>query len=204
MNKTAKHKVYLMFTRTNTLLSKAIYKRTKEPYTHVAISLDDSLNEFYSFGRRYTPFMLPAGFAKESPFLGVYEKNPNTEIKIIYKEIDEYKYRLIKNKLTSMYQNRKDYKYDIIGILLCNKNITFKRDKHKFCSQFVSEILSMTDIVDIKKDVKHIRPSELYFMKDIKDGFSPFFEGSVYELMELGTKNYELPFINAVGCEKVY
>ena len=41
-------------------------------------------------------------------------------------------------------------------------------------------------------------------MKDIKDGFSPFFEGSVYELMELGTKNYELPFINAVGCEKVY
>ena len=90
------YKVYLMFSRSNTLLSKAIYQRTKEPYTHVAISTDENFREFYSFGRRYTNFMLPAGFAKESPFDGLYKRNQDIKIKIVSININKHQFDYFK------------------------------------------------------------------------------------------------------------
>ena len=175
------YKVYLMFSRSNTLLSKAIYKRTKEPYTHVAISTDENFREFYSFGRRYTNFMLPAGFAKESPFDGLYKKNQDINIKIVSININKHQFNKINNTIEMMYKNRFKYKYDILGLMFCNKNITLNRQNYKFCSQFVSEILNMNEIIDFEKGSKHIRPSEIAF----RDEFKTIFEGSVYELNNL-------------------
>lgn len=177
-NITKLHKLYLMFSRSNTMLSKAIYKKTKEPYTHVAISTDESFNEFYSFGRRYTNFMIPAGFAKESPFDGLYKKNQDINIKIMSIDISKEQLDEINNTVNMMYKNRFKYKYDILGLLFCNGNITLNRQNHKFCSQFVSEILKKNNIIDFSKGVKHIRPSEIA----LRDEFDTVFEGSVYEL----------------------
>lgn len=172
------HKIYLMFSRSNTLLSKAIYKKTKEDYTHVAISLDDTFDTFYAFGRRYPAFMLPAGFTKESPFNGLYEKNQDINIKIVSIEINESQYESISNHLSKMYDERFNYKYDILGVIFCNGNITLERKYHKFCSEFVSELLSSNGVINIFKSPKHIRPYELSKMKD----FDLEFEGNVYEL----------------------
>ncbi|MCQ4794568.1 hypothetical protein NE604_02805 [Anaerofustis stercorihominis] len=179
------YKIYLMFSRSNTLLSKAIYKRTKEDYTHVAISLDDTFDTFYAFGRRNPNFMLPAGFTKESPFKGLYEKNQDIKIKIVSIEINESQYESISNHLSKMYEERLDYKYDILGVMLCNGNITLNRKYHKFCSEFVSELLSSNGVIDIFKSPKHIRPYELSAMKD----FDLEFEGNVYELSRLYNKD---------------
>ncbi|EDS73277.1 hypothetical protein ANASTE_00997 [Anaerofustis stercorihominis DSM 17244] len=179
------YKIYLMFSRSNTLLSKAIYKRTKEDYTHVAISLDDTFDTFYAFGRRNPNFMLPARFTKESPFKGLYEKNQDIKIKIVSIEINESQYESISNHLSKMYEERLDYKYDILGVMLCNGNITLNRKYHKFCSEFVSELLSSNGVIDIFKSPKHIRPYELSAMKD----FDLEFEGNVYELSRLYNKD---------------
>ena len=179
------YKIYLMFSRSNTLLSKAIYKRTKEDYTHVAISLDDTFDTFYAFGRRNPNFMLSAGFTKESPFKGLYEKNQDIKIKIVSIEINESQYESISNHLSKMYEERLDYKYDILGVMLCNGNITLNRKYHKFCSEFVSELLSSNGVIDIFKSPKHIRPYELSAMKD----FDLEFEGNVYELSRLYNKD---------------
>ena len=51
-------KVYFIVTHTGTTLSKIIKFYTKKEYSHVSISLDEGLNQMYSFGRKhaYNPF----------------------------------------------------------------------------------------------------------------------------------------------------
>ena len=44
--------LYIVLTRTNTVMSKLIQIFKNYEYTHAAISLDKGLNQMYSFGRR--------------------------------------------------------------------------------------------------------------------------------------------------------
>lgn len=46
--------VYVVLTRTNTVISRLIQLFKKDEFTHAAISLDRDLANMYSFGRKYT------------------------------------------------------------------------------------------------------------------------------------------------------
>ena len=65
-------KIYLVLTHTGTILSRIIRIYTKDEFTHVSISLDDELNEMYSFGRLnpYNPFL--GGFVHENINYGTF------------------------------------------------------------------------------------------------------------------------------------
>ena len=54
-----KRHLYIVLTRTNTVMSNLIQILKNDEYTHAAISLDKELNHMYSFGRRntYNPFV---------------------------------------------------------------------------------------------------------------------------------------------------
>lgn len=54
-----KYSLYVVLTRTNTVISKVVQLVKKDEYTHAAISLDEELNYMYSFGRKYSyyPFI---------------------------------------------------------------------------------------------------------------------------------------------------
>jgi len=65
-------RIYIVLTRTNTLLSKMIGIIKKDEYTHASISLSRNLNCMYSFGRKnkFNPFI--GCFAKENLNEGVF------------------------------------------------------------------------------------------------------------------------------------
>lgn len=42
--------VYILLTRTNTVLSRTIGFSTGDPFTHVSLALDAELTQLYSFG----------------------------------------------------------------------------------------------------------------------------------------------------------
>lgn len=48
-----KKHIYIVLTRTNTLISRIIRLFMNDEYTHAAIALDKELNNMYSFGRKY-------------------------------------------------------------------------------------------------------------------------------------------------------
>ena len=52
-------KIYIVLTYTGTILSRLVKYYTKKEYSHVSISLDENLEEMYSFGRlnAYIPFI---------------------------------------------------------------------------------------------------------------------------------------------------
>ena len=45
-------KIYIILTQSGTLFSKTIRFFTGKPYNHASIGLNESLDEFYSFGRK--------------------------------------------------------------------------------------------------------------------------------------------------------
>lgn len=170
------HKMYLMFSKSNTILSKIIYILTKEKYTHVALSTDGSFKDFYSFGRRHYRFLLPAGFVKESPFRGMYKKDKNIQIKIASIDIDKEQYKNINEQMIKMYEDRFKYKYSIMGIVLFKLALNVNRKRHKFCSEFVGEVLKENNVLNIKQT----RPvSPMCLSENIE--LNTVFEGTVEE-----------------------
>ena len=111
-------KIYLLFVCTPSIVSRAIKKYTNDSYTHVAISVDPDMKEFYSFARRYSYSPLPAGFVMESLDNNFYRRNPKSQCKILSIDVTEEQYAAVKRKLKFMYENRYEYKYNLVGLLL--------------------------------------------------------------------------------------
>ena len=168
-------KIYLLFVCTPSIVSRAIKKYTNDSYTHVAISIDPDARNFYSFARRYTHSPLPAGFVMESLDSSFYKRNPKSQCKIVAIDVTEEQYAAIEEKLNFMYDNRYHYKYNLMGLLLYSQNINFQRKHHRFCSEFVSEILKENNIIYSHKHPEKIRPIELLNIENSID----VYEGTV-------------------------
>ena len=168
-------KIYLYFVCTPSIVSRAIKKYTKDSYTHVAISVDPDMKEFYSFARRYSYSPLPAGFVRESLNNSFYKRNGESRCKLVSIDVTEEQYASVKEKLKLMYENRYDYKYNLMGLLLYSQNISFQRKYHRFCSEFVSEILKENNIMYSQKSPQKIRPIDLTRIENSSD----IYEGTI-------------------------
>ena len=153
--------IYLLFTRSNTLMSRAIFWFTHDEYTHVSISADDALEDFYSFGRRVPYMMLPAGFTKESVYAGLYRSDSEMPCKLVRIKTEQGEVERIKTILGFFYRYRFQYKYSILGTVFCKLGIRYERMQHRFCSQFVSELLQECSIMQRDREPSLIKPSDL-------------------------------------------
>ena len=52
--------IYLLLTKSDTFVSKAIYLMTQDSYTHISISFEENLQPMYSCARKYTYSPIPA------------------------------------------------------------------------------------------------------------------------------------------------
>lgn len=51
--------IYLLLTKSDTFVSKAIYLMTQDSYTHISISFEENLQPMYSCARKYTYSPIP-------------------------------------------------------------------------------------------------------------------------------------------------
>ena len=89
--------IYLLLTKSNSFVPKAIYYMTQDDYTHISISFEESLQPMYSCARKYTYSPLPAGIKNESLISGFYFKN--SSIPCALYRIKVQKINIIKLKL---------------------------------------------------------------------------------------------------------
>jgi len=82
-------KVYIILSRSNTLLARFIRLVTKKYYNHASLSFDRSLETFYSFGRLNPKLMFPAGFITEGVKSGYFGLHPGTKIMVLERELPE-------------------------------------------------------------------------------------------------------------------
>lgn len=160
-------KLYIVLTHTGTLLSNLIKLYTKNDYSHVSLAFDEDLNEMYSFGRIYTYNAFIGGFVREYLDSGTFKRFKNTTTSVYELEVSDIQYKEIKNKVVMMYEKRKEYKFNFIGVFFVMFHKKIKRKNALYCAEFVKYALASGD-VDMKYLPDVIKPEDFKKVKDVK------------------------------------
>ncbi len=106
--------VYVLLTRTNTVLSRTIGKTTGDDFTHASLALDAELTRLYSFGRRFehNPFL--AGFVRESLTHGVFSWDDGIPCAVYALNVDDRVYAAVERRIRRMYELRRRYRYNLL------------------------------------------------------------------------------------------
>lgn len=152
--------VYLFFTRSGTILSRLIRFFTLDEFTHVSISADASLNNFYSFVRKNPRLPLPAGFTKESAYQGYIGRHPLMKCAFCELRVSDSAYTQILERLAVMNESSDFYQYSLLGVLLCAFGWELKRRRHYFCSQFVGDLLERSGAASLPKPSGLMHPDD--------------------------------------------
>ena len=148
--------IYILLTRSETYFSRLIHLATKADYTHSSIGFEGPTGPFYSFARKYRYLALPAGLVEEQ--VTVYRRAVPC---CLYElRVSEETYLRVRMKLRAMYLQRDCYHYSVLGVLACWFNLSFQRQHHYFCSQFVAETLQSCGVVAFDKDTALVRPMD--------------------------------------------
>jgi hypothetical protein len=153
--------LYIVLTRTDTVISRLIQLIKNDEYTHASISLDKELNYMYSFSRRntYNPFI--GRFRKEDINEGLYKLCDTLQGVIIEVEVSREQHEKAKALLDHFITNSSYYKYNYMGLLYNLLNKPASRDDRFLCSEFVYHILKESGIADFNISKNLVRPQDL-------------------------------------------
>ncbi len=159
--------IYILLTRSSTIISRVINLTTADRYTHASISFDESLEPMYSFSRKYVHIPLPAGLRVEPLHKGFFKKYNSIPCALYELRVTDEIYENAKREVEIMMAERKKYYFNIIGLILCRLNIPLRRRYHCFCSEFVSEILSRSNALMLPKAPSCMRPNDYTNIPDL-------------------------------------
>lgn len=160
--------IYILLTRSPSIISKAISYSTGDNYTHSSLAYDDKLYTLCSFARKYSRLPLPAGLVRERLESGFFELHKDIPCALLSLRVDDEVYDSITKKVDGMLLRSKDFHYDIFGLLLCKIGRESKRDNHYFCSRFVSEVLLESGAIEaLPKPVSLMHPQDFLELKEI-------------------------------------
>lgn len=160
-------KIYIVLTYTGTWLSKLIRILTRHEFAHVSISLDETLQAMFSFGRKKVNNPIIGGFVRERINQGIYKKFKDTQSEIYELEISEEGYEHIEDIIQHMLKYKEKYNFNIIGLVFAglHKKIEFKYSF--YCAEFVKYILE-NGKVDLSYLPEPIRPIDFQNLRNAK------------------------------------
>lgn len=134
---------------------------TRVPYSHVSLSLRDSLKPMYSFGRLNPWVPIPGGFVHERIDLGLYGRKPKTTCRLYRLMVTDEQKRELYRAMRSIRQQRSVLKYDYLGFV----QLAFQRSKERdrfVCSTFVAEVFSRAGLPLFDREPWQITPIDFY------------------------------------------
>ena len=167
--------IYLVFTRTGTWLSKMIYTFSRAKYVHASIAFDNDFTKMYSFGRKDPNNPFSGGFVEENLYCGVFKKYPDCTCMIYRMRVTEEQYSDLKKQVKGFMKEKDAYRYNFLGLFGVLLDMPVKRKNHYFCSQFVSELLINSNVLEIDKRPELIRTNDLFSIKNsefVWEGFA--------------------------------
>lgn len=157
--------VYILLSRSRTLLSRAVALATGDAYTHCAIAFDAHLATLCSMARYDARFPLPAGLVRESPDAGYYGAHPEVVCALYELAVSDDVYDRARACAEAMLRRqaetgRRAYRYSVLGLLACRLGIAWRRPGRFFCSQFVGELLRESGAPALPKAPSLMRPQD--------------------------------------------
>ena len=160
--------IYILLTRSGTLLSKLVYAVTGASYTHASMAFDAELSCLYSSTRKNGYTMFPAGPSREYLNRGVFRLRENIPCALYALEVTDEAYARAKRRADHMMNHGELYRFNSVGLLLCALHIRWNRRRHYFCSQFVSEVLEKSGAMELPKDSTLMHPNDYTLLPQLK------------------------------------
>lgn len=179
--------IYILLTRSDTVLSRLIYKVSGSAYTHASLAFDEDLSCLYSSTRKNGYTIVPAGPGKEYLNRGIFKLQGNMPCALYALEVDEENYIRAKRRADHMMTHGNLYRFNTLGLALCAMHIRWERRRHYFCSQFVSEVLEKSGSLELPKHSTLMHPNDYTEL----EGLTCLYEGKLSDLpqrrqMDLG------------------
>ena len=171
--------IYIILSQTGTLFSKAIKWHTKDPYNHASISFDGNLEAMYSFGRKRRYNFIDTGLIQENFNRGIFPYFPHARCCVLEIPVTEQEYAIMYDAVEEFYNNKENYRYNLIGLLSYTVGLGLARKDHYFCSQFVSYILCNMNTWTLNPALT--KPMDFLALPDHRI----IFEGNISEFMIL-------------------
>ena len=152
--------IYFLLTHSGSLLGEMIKKFTKVPYSHVSIGFHPELSSVYSFGRKYVSNPLIGTFVKEELDGKFFKKFPNTKYSLYAMEISNLEFEKLKISLKWFEGNRKNFRYNFLGLFTAFLGTEWERRDKYFCSQFVATLLELAEIGAFDKHPSVVKPHD--------------------------------------------
>lgn len=141
--------IYIVISQTGSVLSRLIGVFTKSGYNHSSLSLDETLETMFSFGRLNPYDPLVGGLVCEGRNIGTFKRFANTRVMVLQIPVRENSYEAIKQEIHAMYANRNRYRYNYEGLFLAAIGIDLKRERAFYCSQFVRNVLVENEAIEM-------------------------------------------------------
>lgn len=168
IRETAMKTIYILLTRSGTLLSKLVYSVTGANYTHASLAFDEDLSCLYSSTRKNGYTMFPAGPSREYLNRGVFRLRENIPCALYALEVTDEAYARAKRRADHMMNHGELYRFNSVGLLLCALHIRWNRRRHYFCSQFVSEVLQKSGALELPKPSTLMHPSDYAELPELR------------------------------------
>ncbi|MDD3361461.1 MAG: hypothetical protein PHW34_07310 [Hespellia sp.] len=172
-------KIYIAFVSTPGIFAGIIRKVLKQKYIHVALSMDETLEECYSVGRRNPEIPFLAGFEKEDKNR-ILKKYPMAEYKVCEITCTPKQKEAIRERLRQAMQNRRYYHYTILGLPLILLQIPFRQKNYYTCSSYIAEVLQVCGVWEWEKHTSIVTPKDFL----IHEGKETVFEGRLEEITD--------------------
>ena len=168
IKETALKTIYILLTRSGTLLSKLVYAATGASYTHASMAFDEELNCLYSSTRKNGYTMFPAGPSKEYLNKGVFRLRGDAPCALYALDVTDEAYVRARRRAEHMMARGELYRFNTLGLILCALHIRWQRRRHYFCSQFVSEVLEQSGALALPKDSTLMHPNDYPLLPQLK------------------------------------
>lgn len=150
--------IYILLTRSETILSKLVHLVTSDTYTHTSIAFEENMQTLYSSSRKNGRTLFPAGPCREHLHSGYFKRHSHIPCAVYTLQVSDGAYEAAKMEVGRIMSDCDQYHFNIIGLMLCLFNIPYHRKHYFFCSQFVGEILQRSHALKLPKDTSLMRP----------------------------------------------
>ena len=146
--------IYILLTRSGTLLSNLVYAVTGANYTHASLAFDEDLSCLYSSTRKNGYTMFPAGPSREYLNRGVFRLRENVPCALYALDVSDEAYTRARRRAEHMMARGELYR--------------FNRRRHYFCSQFVSEVLEKSGAMELPKHSTLMHPNDYTRLEELR------------------------------------
>ena len=155
------YRVYVLLSRTHTGIGRLIRVFMRGRYNHVALALDPSLLEMYSFARLHIDAPLAGGFLRETPAHYLYGGR-DAEVKLYAVEMTEARYGAFRLELARFLGDPRHMIYNLLDALY----LPFGRRKRicdaHTCVSFAAHMLGMEHVGAVIDMENALAGRELY------------------------------------------